>query len=102
MRGDEMPDGLKGCDQILYLSLRLLYETYKKQIIDRGVATAEKKKLLAEYKRRKIEDEYLSLFVSNIRKSETFRAEYRKNRTLENADRVLDSMEFRNKLEAKE
>ena len=49
MAGGEMPDGLEYPDQILFLALRMLYDQFKKGIVDKATATREKKQLLEEY-----------------------------------------------------
>ena len=41
MAGGEMPEGLEYPDQILFLELRLLYDSYKRKLIDRETATRE-------------------------------------------------------------
>ena len=46
MAGGEMPNGLEYPDQILFLELRLLYDSYKRKLIDREVATRENADLL--------------------------------------------------------
>lgn len=96
IRGDEMPDGLSYPDQILFLGLRMLYAQKRAGIINRDTAVVEKKKLLDEYRvytfREKMGDEW----VEQIRLTEIARAEYRKNRTLENADKLVLLIEGRN------
>lgn len=49
MRGEPMPDELKGPEQMLYLSLRHLYGSHKLGIVDTGTAKREKQKLEKEY-----------------------------------------------------
>ena len=49
MAGGEMPKGLEYPDQILFLELRLLYDSYKRKLIDRETATQEKVELLRTY-----------------------------------------------------
>lgn len=93
MSGGDMPGGLEYPDQILFLELRLLYDSYKKKIIDRETATREKVELLRVYECHKIVESMGKLWVEQIKQTELFRAEYRKNRTLENADRLLKSIE---------
>lgn len=93
MAGGEMPKGLEYPDQILFLELRLLYDSYKKKIIDRDTATREKVELLRTYEGHKAVESMGKLWVEQIKKTELFRADYRKNRTLENADRLLKSIE---------
>lgn len=96
MAGLEMPDGLSYPDQILYLELRMLYAQYFKKIIDRETATKEKKKLLDEYRLYKFREEMGNKWVEVIRLTDIARCDYNKNRTLENADRLVEIIEGRN------
>ena len=101
MAGLEMPDGLSYPDQILYLSLRMLYRQYYQKVIDRETATKEKKKLLDEYKCYQYQDEMGKHWVEVIRLTELARAEYRKNPCHENAMKLIETIEGR-KTNAKE
>lgn len=93
MAGLEMPDGLSYPDQILYLSLRMLYAQYFKKVIDRETATKEKKKLLDEYRcyqfREKMGDEWVEI----IRLTDLARADYKKNPCHENAMKLIEIIE---------
>ena len=93
MAGLEMPDGLSYPDQILYLSLRMLYRQYYQKIIDRETATKEKKKLLDEYKCYQYQDEMGKEWVEVIRLTELARADYRKKPCHENAMKLIDIIE---------
>ena len=93
MAGLEMPGGLSYPDQILYLSLRMLYAQYFKKIIDRETATKEKKKLLDEYRCYQYREEMGNHWVEVIRMTDLARCDYKKNRTLENADRLVEIIE---------
>ena len=93
MSGGEMPKGLEYPDQILFLELRLLYDSYKRKMIDRETATQEKVELLRTYEAHKIVDNMGKEWVDQIRRTELARAEYRKNRNLENADRLMSCVE---------
>ena len=93
MAGLELPDGLSYPDQILYLSLRMLYRQYYQKIIDRETATKEKKKLLDEYKIYQFREELEKQWVEIIRLTELARAEYRKNPCHENAMKLIDIIE---------
>jgi hypothetical protein len=93
MAGGEMPKGLEYPDQILFLELRLLYDSYKRKLIDRDVATREKVELLRNYEAHKVVENIGKELVYQIKKSELARAEYRKERTIENADKLLKSIE---------
>ena len=93
MTGGEMPDGLPYAEQILFLGLRMLYHQHKDGIISRETAVNEKRKLLDEYSHCKFREELGNGWVQNIKQTELARAAYRKERTLENADRLLDAIE---------
>ena len=93
MSGGEMPKGLEYPDQILFLELRLLYDSYKRKLIDRDTATQEKVELLRTYEAHKIVDRMGKVWVDQIRRTELARAEYRKNKTIENADKLLACVE---------
>lgn len=93
MAGGEMPQGLEYPDQILFLELRLLYDSYKRKIIDRETATREKVELLRTHEAHKIVDGCGKELVEQIKRTERARAEYRKNKTLENADILVACIE---------
>ena len=93
MSGGEMPKGLEYPDQILFLELRLLYDSYKRKLIDRDTATQEKVELLRTYEAHKIVDRMGKEWVDQIRRTELARAEYRKDKTIENADKLLACVE---------
>lgn len=95
MSGGEMPKGMEYPDQILFLELRLLYDSYKRKLIDRDTATREKVELLRTYEAHKIVEKIGKEWVDQIKRTEMVRAAYRKERTLENADRVVDCVEGR-------
>lgn len=93
MNGKEMPDGLGYPEQILYMEMQLLYDRYRKKIIDRETAAREKKKLLDEYRCYKFREQMGEEWVQAIKNTELARAAYRKERTLENADKLLAAIE---------
>lgn len=95
IRGDEMPDGLGYPDQILFLCLRMLYAQKRAGIIDRNTAVTEKKKLLDEYRLYQFREQMGDRWTEQIRLTELARAEYRKNRTLESADKLVALIEGR-------
>lgn len=95
IRGNEMPDGLSYPDQVLFLQLRMLYAQKRMKIIDRDTAVIEKKKLLDEYRVYQYREQMGEEWVEVIKDTELARAEYRKNRTLENADKLLAAIEGR-------
>ena len=93
MAGGEMPNGLEYPDQILFLQLRLLYDSYKRKLIDRDTATQDKVELLRTYEAHKIVEKMGKEWVEQIKRTELARAEYRKNKTIENADKLLACVE---------
>ena len=93
MSGGQMPDGLEYPDQVLFLSLRLLYDSYRRKLIDRESATREKVELLRTYEAHKIVDRMGKEWVDQIKRTELARAEYRKSKTIENADKLLACVE---------
>ena len=93
MAGGEMPQGLEYPDQILFLELRLLYDSYKRKMIDRDTATREKVELLRTYEAHKIVDNMGKEWVDQIKRTELARAAYRKERTIQNADKLLACVE---------
>ena len=93
MAGGEMPDGLEYPDQILFLELRLLYDSYRRKLIDRETATREKVELLRIYEAHKIVDKMGKEWVDQIKRTELARATYRKEKTIENADKLLACVE---------
>ena len=93
MSGSEMPKGLEYPDQILFLELRLLYDGYKRKLIDRDKATQEKAELLRTYEAHKIVDKMSKEWVEQIKRTELARSAYRKDKTIENAEKLLACVE---------
>lgn len=93
MAGGEMPDDLQWYDRQLFLMLRTLYWQYKNGIVDRETASREKKKLLKDRDFQLFQDNLTKDFAQKIMDTDAARSEYRKNRTLENADAVILAFE---------
>lgn len=93
MAGGEMPNGMEYPDQILFLELRLLYDSYKRKLIDREKATREKVELLRTYEAHKIVEKMGKEWVDQIKRTELARATYRKDKTIENADKLVAAIE---------
>lgn len=89
MNGEEMPDGLDYPDKVTYLCFRMLYAQLRMGIIDRDTAVREKRKIMREYEAYKLVEQIGQNWVKIIRETEAARSEYRKCRTLENADKLL-------------
>lgn len=95
MAGGEMPSGMEYHDQILFLQLRLLYNSYRRSIIDRETATREKIELLKSYESHKNANRIGKELVGQIKQTELARAEYRKNPCHENAMKLVETIEGR-------
>lgn len=87
--GDEMPDGLDYPDKVIYLCMRMLYAQLRQGVIDRDTAVREKRKIMREYEAYKLVEKVGQEWVKIIRDTEIARSEYRKCRTIENADKLL-------------
>ncbi len=90
--GNEMPDGLEYPNQIMYLCLRMLYSQLRLGIIDRDAAIREKKRLVREYECYVFQHEMGKEWVQVIKNTELARAEYMKNPTIENADKLMKAI----------
>lgn len=96
MLGEKMPAGLPMPDQLMFLGLRLLYESSKRGIIDRETGREEKwkmsyQKYLWEQKMKGKEKlaEQCAEFLKNV---ESAANHYAKDRTLENADKLWQAV----------
>ena len=93
MAGGEMPDDLEWFDRTLFLQLRMLYHQFKQGIVDRETASREKRKLLKDRDFQLFQDNFTKDIAKKIMETEQARQEYRKNRTLENADAIILAFE---------
>ena len=88
-RGDPMPGGMPFPDMVMYQALAALYGRYRGKTISRERASIEKKTLMSEYDTMKFKWQLGDHWAQLIKATEAARCAYRKNRTLENADRLL-------------
>lgn len=93
MAGKPTPDGLDYPERAFYRSLRDLYHQHKNGVISRSTAIKEKLMMIQEYKRQKESWEIVQMFSDMIKRTEKARGEYRKNRTLENADKLVEAID---------
>lgn len=89
MQNAPMPDGLSSPDQLMYQALCLLYTRYRLKTISREQASNEKRQLLREHEKFLYRWAMGDRYVQLVRETEGARCEYRKNRTIENADKLL-------------
>lgn len=97
MRGAELPDGLLLYDQMAYLSLRTVYRDYYEKRLDRAAASAEKRRIVAAWRRARDVAEFqrkLALFSARVFKdTEAAKTAVLKNPTPENAIRLCNVMD---------
>lgn len=96
MRGEPIPSGLSASDRAAYLQLRELYAQYHSGSITRETGSADKKRILRardeEARTAAFRERCLSYTVRLWREVECAASNYRKNRTLENADRIMEAI----------
>lgn len=95
MAGGEMPQGLKYHDQMTFQRLRSLYHAYKQQIVSKEVASREKIEILRERDNLKFMCDLFEENVEMTKRTELIRAEYRRSKSLDAADRLCDILEGR-------
>lgn len=99
MRGEPMPEGLSLTDQRFFQSLSLLYARYRAGFIDRAAGSREKGQILyqrdLEGRQREMDDKLIRHHVELTRAIEGAQNAYRKERTLENADRLSAALDGR-------
>ena len=93
MRNGEMPDGLSWAEQHVFVSLRCLYWQYKWGNLQRDIASREKKRILKKSEEIAFGEKNLKYWTEQIRKTELAKAAYRKDRTIENADALVDVLD---------
>lgn len=96
MRGETIPENLSWTDQRMYLALRNLYASVRSGTISRDIGRIEKRKLIVGY-RRELEREQFSEKLTNHSSRmwkgiERYTSQYRKNRSLENADALVNAI----------
>ena len=96
MNGEPMPDDLDWLDQKMYVLLRHLYADVKRGVITQEVGKAEKKKLVASYNNERNLEAFDKKWVNHTvrlwKGIEAADSRYRKNKTIENADLLSDTI----------
>lgn len=93
MQGGEIPEGLSGPEITAFLQLRLLYANFRAGAIDREAGAREKVKIADVYRSEKFRDDRLQNWFKARNATDFARIEYAKNRTLENADKIVEALE---------
>lgn len=89
MNGDPMPDGLTSPEQTMYLQLRMLYHQYRNGLVSREQAKEEKRLLCVEFEKNKHKEKMYRYWVEQTKRTERYKNAYMKNKTIENADRLV-------------
>lgn len=99
IRGEPMPDGLNLTDQWFFQSMSLLYERYHAGFIDRKIGKREKGQIVyqrdRELRQRDCDNKLIQHHVAQTKAVEGAQNAYRKDRTLENADRLSAALDGR-------
>lgn len=93
--GEKMPENLPVADQILFIGLRMLYGSCRLKIIDWDRLKRERNLLIHQCNYFRFRDDMSREVADSLRNTEAARCAYRKERTLENADRLLAAVEGR-------
>ena len=88
-----MPEGLPMAGQVLFAGLRLIYKSYTRGHISSTDASQERIGLEKACRYFAFRDDLAFDWEGKIRATEAARHAYRKERTLENADRLLAAIE---------
>ena len=88
-----MPEGLTMSGQVMFVGLRLIYKSFCRGYISSEAASMERNRLVAECRTFAFRDDLAFELARKIRETEMARQAYRKERTLENADRLLAAFE---------
>ena len=95
-RGDPMPDGLSLAEQQTYQAIRYLYAVYRSKRITQEQAAKEKSRILREMKmvqeKEDLKEKAYNRYVAMWKDLEAAANRYGKERTLENADKLIESI----------
>ncbi len=92
-RNEEMPSGLKYPEQLLFLRFRLLYSYARIVQMPPEQGKREKYEILKQYVVDVYNSDLLDSTAKMWQKTEEARCAYRKNRTIENADKLLAKLD---------
>lgn len=99
MRGGPMPAGLTLPNQVYFQGLSYLYARFRAGFIDRDCGSAEKGKMLYQRdlseRKEAISGRLARHHAEQMKAVESAQNAYRKNRTLENADRLSAALDGR-------
>lgn len=85
-----MPEGLKIADAMAYQALAHLYERYRQEMISKNDAAKEKCLILKSWEVAKLDEQLSAHHYDVIKNTETACSEFRKNPTVENAEKIVN------------
>lgn len=98
MRNEPMPDDLTALESLIYTFLRNLYWSLHKGVITRDQGQKEKDKAMRKFEQmnasRDLERRCWELSARRTLAADHAMMQYRKNRTLENADNLVKKLEW--------
>lgn len=86
--GEPMPSGLKSPEQIAFLKFRYLYQYAKMVQMSGEQGRREKHEILKQYVVDAFNSDLMQATAERWKATELAHSEYRKNRSLENADKL--------------
>ena len=97
MTGQEMPNGLPQEEQLAFLCMRSLHDQYRRGIISKDRASAEKAKLLTEFRKsrdaREFAERLCQRWTKILHAADNGASEFRLNPSLEAAEKMLKAIE---------
>ena len=95
-RGDPMPDGMSLAEQQTYQAIRYLYAVYRGKRITQAQAAQEKatilRKLRAAQEKEALQQKAYNRSIAMWKDLETAANRYGTDRTLENADKLIETI----------
>ena len=93
MTGEPLPRGMDLADQTVYIALRYLYAQHRAGSLSRDAASSEKREIVRAWEAAKRQCRLSAYSAEFFRAVEWYAADYRKHRTVEAADRLVDAVD---------
>lgn len=93
MRGDPLPRGMDLADQTAYIALRYLYAQHRAGSLSRDAASQEKREIVRAWEAAKRQCGLSAYSAEFFKVVEWYATDYRKQRTIEAADKLVDAVD---------
>ena len=90
--GGDMPSGLTSADVWLFQSMRSLYAEFRRGRLSQEAGRREKVQIMNSYRSAKHLEKAWRTSLDRYKRGELAVSEYRKNPTIENADKAIDML----------